>query len=139
MKDNASSWKSQTYPDPTPLSLQQEENICVRAITITMFHVLSAHTLPRAAAGLLAASLSPLARCPRPRHWQGRGRTCTGPPWRGRGRAACSISLPICSVTNNCEAQARVRQGQDRTLKLVATRHHHHPQIEFYLTNGQVR
>ena len=38
-------------------SLQQEENICVRAFTITMFHVLSAHTLPRAAAGLLAAAL----------------------------------------------------------------------------------
>ena len=40
-------------------SLQQEENICVCAITITitMFHVLPAHSLPRASAGLLAAAL----------------------------------------------------------------------------------
>ena len=32
--------------------------------------------------------LSPLSRCPRPHHWTGRGRTCTGPPRRVRGRAA---------------------------------------------------
>ena len=40
-------------------SLQQEENICVCAITITitMFHILPAHSLPRAGAGLLAAAL----------------------------------------------------------------------------------
>ena len=37
-------------------SLEQEENICVRALTV--FHILAAHTLPRAAgAGLLAAAL----------------------------------------------------------------------------------
>jgi hypothetical protein len=37
--------------------LQQEESICVRAFTITIFHVLSSHTLHRAADGLLAAAL----------------------------------------------------------------------------------
>ena len=71
-------------------SLQQEENICVRAFTITMFHVLSAHTLPRAAAGLLATALYLLWPGVRPHHWPGRGWACTGtgPPRRGWGRAA---------------------------------------------------
>ena len=92
-------------------SLEQEENICVRALTV--FHILAAHTLPRAAAaGLLAAALYLLCPGVCPHHWpgRGRGRACTGPPRRGRGRAARppphitstqTLSPMQCSLVSN--------------------------------------
>merc|ERR1711949_123724 len=64
-------------------SLQQEESICVCAITITitMFHVLPSHSLPRAGAGLLAAALYLLCPgVPAPATGQAGGWACTGPP-----------------------------------------------------------
>lgn len=78
-------------------SLQQEENICVCAITITitMFHVLPAHSLPRAGAGLLAAALyllCPGVPAPATGH-------CTGPP-RQRGLHRMLLTQAPCHQCN---------------------------------------
>ena len=79
-------------------SLQQEENICVCAITITitMFHVLPAHSLPRAGAGLLAAALyllCPGVPAPATGH-------CTGPP-RQRGLHRMLLTQAPCHQCNS--------------------------------------
>ena len=79
-------------------SLQQEESICVCAITITitMFHVLPAHSLPRAGAGLLAAALyllCPGVPAPATGH-------CTGPP-RQRGLHRMLLTQAPCHQCNS--------------------------------------
>ena len=57
----------------------------------------------------------------------------------GEGEAGLHVQSHYQSALSQIIVKLRQGSGKDRTLKLIATRHHHHPQVEFYLTNGQVR